>query len=180
MPVRAELLSEILGRHAPETLTICPPLHCDYGLNLEFGERVFVNQNCARWVLVLVVATVVCVVAAAATWYITISHEPAGVPVVSQRSMDNAMRRVADGLKTRNEHEFLSAADSDERGAQAAWAACAPAFTSKYDVTSNVGEGTNNAVVWLRIPGHPDQGCSVQLFWAKDAGWSMQANAGTN
>ena len=24
-----------------------PPFYCDYGLNLEFGERVFVNQNCS-------------------------------------------------------------------------------------------------------------------------------------
>src|ERR1700722_987852 len=44
---RTALLSEILGRPVPETLTIYPPFYCDYGLNLEFGERVFVNQNCA-------------------------------------------------------------------------------------------------------------------------------------
>lgn len=44
---RASLLSEIFGRPAPETLTLYPPFYCDYGLNLEFGERVFVNQNCS-------------------------------------------------------------------------------------------------------------------------------------
>lgn len=44
---RAELLSEILGRPVPQTLTIYPPFYCDYGLNLEFGESVFVNQNCS-------------------------------------------------------------------------------------------------------------------------------------
>ncbi|MBW9094512.1 sugar O-acetyltransferase [Microbacterium jejuense] len=44
---RAELLGEILGRPAPETLTLYPPFFCDYGLNLEFGEHVFVNQNCS-------------------------------------------------------------------------------------------------------------------------------------
>lgn len=44
---RTALLSEILGRPVPETLTVYPPFYCDYGLNLEFGERVFVNQNCA-------------------------------------------------------------------------------------------------------------------------------------
>ena len=44
---RTALLSEILGRPMPETLTIYPPFDCDYGLNLEFGERVFVNQNCS-------------------------------------------------------------------------------------------------------------------------------------
>ncbi|GAA4218273.1 DapH/DapD/GlmU-related protein [Actinocatenispora rupis] len=44
---RTALLGEILGRPVPETLTIYPPFYCDYGLNLEFGERVFVNQNCS-------------------------------------------------------------------------------------------------------------------------------------
>lgn len=44
---RAELLAEILGRPVPETLTLYPPFYCDYGLNLEFGEQVFVNQNCS-------------------------------------------------------------------------------------------------------------------------------------
>ncbi|MEA2171855.1 MAG: hypothetical protein QOF76_5155 [Solirubrobacteraceae bacterium] len=44
---RASLLSEIFGRPVPETLTLYPPFYCDYGLNLEFGERVFVNQNCS-------------------------------------------------------------------------------------------------------------------------------------
>ena len=44
---RAALLSEIFGRPMPATLTLYPPFYCDYGLNLEFGERVFVNQNCS-------------------------------------------------------------------------------------------------------------------------------------
>lgn len=44
---RAALLGEILGRPVPETLTIYPPFYCDHGLKLEFGERVFVNQNCS-------------------------------------------------------------------------------------------------------------------------------------
>ena len=44
---RCRLLSEILGRPVPETLTLYPPFYCDYGLHLEFGERVFVNQNCS-------------------------------------------------------------------------------------------------------------------------------------
>jgi acetyltransferase-like isoleucine patch superfamily enzyme len=44
---RNALLGEILGRPVPETLTIYPPFFCDHGLKLEFGERVFVNQNCS-------------------------------------------------------------------------------------------------------------------------------------
>jgi acetyltransferase-like isoleucine patch superfamily enzyme len=44
---RMALLGEILGRPVPDTLTVYPPFYCDYGLNLEFGERVFVNQNCS-------------------------------------------------------------------------------------------------------------------------------------
>lgn len=44
---RNAILSQILGRPMPETLTIYPPFYCDYGLGLEFGDRVFVNQNCS-------------------------------------------------------------------------------------------------------------------------------------
>jgi acetyltransferase-like isoleucine patch superfamily enzyme len=43
---REALLSEILGRPMPQTLTIYPPFYCDYGLNIAVGERVFVNQGC--------------------------------------------------------------------------------------------------------------------------------------
>ncbi len=44
---RAALLGEILGRPVPATLTLYPPFYCDHGLALEFGENVFVNQNCS-------------------------------------------------------------------------------------------------------------------------------------
>lgn len=44
---RSALLAEILGRTVPDTLTLYPPFYCDYGLNLAFGEHVFVNQNCS-------------------------------------------------------------------------------------------------------------------------------------
>jgi acetyltransferase-like isoleucine patch superfamily enzyme len=40
------LLGEIFGRQIPATLTLYTPFYCDYGLNIEFGERVFVNQGC--------------------------------------------------------------------------------------------------------------------------------------
>lgn len=43
---RNTLLARILGRPLPATTTIYPPFYCDYGLNIEFGERVFVNQGC--------------------------------------------------------------------------------------------------------------------------------------
>lgn len=44
---RTALLSEIFGCPLPETLTLCPPFYCDHGLNVTFGENVFVNQNCS-------------------------------------------------------------------------------------------------------------------------------------
>jgi acetyltransferase-like isoleucine patch superfamily enzyme len=44
---RTALLGEILGRPLGETVTIYPPFYCDYGLGLELGERVFVNQGCS-------------------------------------------------------------------------------------------------------------------------------------
>lgn len=44
---RVALLGEIFGGPVPTSLTLYPPFYCDYGLNLQFGERVFVNQNCS-------------------------------------------------------------------------------------------------------------------------------------
>jgi acetyltransferase-like isoleucine patch superfamily enzyme len=41
-----ELLVQILGRELSPKLTIYPPFFTDHGLNLELGERVFINQNC--------------------------------------------------------------------------------------------------------------------------------------
>src|SRR3954453_12818153 len=43
---KAELFAQILGRPLPPHVTGYPPFFTDHGLNLEFGERVFVNQNC--------------------------------------------------------------------------------------------------------------------------------------
>jgi acetyltransferase-like isoleucine patch superfamily enzyme len=43
---RNALLGEILGKPLPDTVAIYPPFYCDYGLGIEFGERVFVNQGC--------------------------------------------------------------------------------------------------------------------------------------
>ena len=43
---RARLLEQILGRPMPERTTIYPPFYTDHGLNLDLGERVFVNQGC--------------------------------------------------------------------------------------------------------------------------------------
>ncbi|MDA1359609.1 sugar O-acetyltransferase [Glycomyces luteolus] len=43
---KAELFKLILGRPLPERVTIYPPFFTDHGLNLDFSERVFINQNC--------------------------------------------------------------------------------------------------------------------------------------
>lgn len=43
---RRALLGDILGRPCPDSVTIYPPFYCDYGLGIEFGDRVFVNQGC--------------------------------------------------------------------------------------------------------------------------------------
>src|SRR4051794_33452769 len=43
---KAELFAQILGRPLPPRVTVYPPFFTDHGLNLEFGDRVFVNQNC--------------------------------------------------------------------------------------------------------------------------------------
>jgi acetyltransferase-like isoleucine patch superfamily enzyme len=43
---KAELFEQILGRPLPARATIYPPFYTAHGLNLDLGERVFINQNC--------------------------------------------------------------------------------------------------------------------------------------
>jgi acetyltransferase-like isoleucine patch superfamily enzyme len=40
------LLEQILGNPLPARLAIYPPFYTDHGLNLDIGERVFINQGC--------------------------------------------------------------------------------------------------------------------------------------
>ena len=46
LDARRALLTEIFGQPLPESLTVLPPFHCDYGLGATFGDRVFINQGC--------------------------------------------------------------------------------------------------------------------------------------
>jgi acetyltransferase-like isoleucine patch superfamily enzyme len=43
---RKRLLTEIFDGHVPESLSVLPPFHCDYGLGTRFGDNVFINQGC--------------------------------------------------------------------------------------------------------------------------------------
>ncbi|MEB8338878.1 DapH/DapD/GlmU-related protein [Streptomyces endophyticus] len=43
---RAALLSDIVGKPVPDSVTVYPPFYTDFGLRIEFGEHVFVNQGC--------------------------------------------------------------------------------------------------------------------------------------
>lgn len=42
---RRAILRELLGRGG-DSVWMQPPFHCDYGTNIEIGERVFFNFNC--------------------------------------------------------------------------------------------------------------------------------------
>jgi len=42
---RRQILRELLGRGG-ETAWIQPPFYCDYGTNIELGDRVYFNFNC--------------------------------------------------------------------------------------------------------------------------------------
>ncbi|BCY11849.1 sugar O-acetyltransferase [Actinoplanes sp. L3-i22] len=46
LDARRAALTEIFGGPIPESLSILPPFHCDYGLGATFGDRVFINQGC--------------------------------------------------------------------------------------------------------------------------------------
>ncbi|MFF1574583.1 sugar O-acetyltransferase [Leifsonia sp. NPDC058292] len=43
---KSALFEQLLGRPLGETVTIYPPFYTDNGLNLQLGERVFINQGC--------------------------------------------------------------------------------------------------------------------------------------
>ena len=45
MEERAQLLKDLIP-HADGSLWIQPPFYCDYGYNMQVGERVFFNFNC--------------------------------------------------------------------------------------------------------------------------------------
>jgi acetyltransferase-like isoleucine patch superfamily enzyme len=46
LDARRALLEQLFGAAVPDSLTVLPPFHCDYGLGTTFGEQVFVNQGC--------------------------------------------------------------------------------------------------------------------------------------
>lgn len=41
------LLSQLIGKPVPDTVTLFPPLYADFGKNLTIGERVFINSGCS-------------------------------------------------------------------------------------------------------------------------------------
>lgn len=41
-----ELLSELSGRPVDETVTVFPPFRADFGKNISFGKRIFINAGC--------------------------------------------------------------------------------------------------------------------------------------
>ncbi|MFC4372776.1 DapH/DapD/GlmU-related protein [Nocardia halotolerans] len=43
---KTALFEQIFGRRLPGRFTIYPPFYTDHGLNLQLGERVFINQGC--------------------------------------------------------------------------------------------------------------------------------------
>lgn len=43
--VRA-LLSQLTGRPVPTSVTVFPPLYCEFGKNLTLGDDVFINMGC--------------------------------------------------------------------------------------------------------------------------------------
>ena len=45
-PAVTEVLEQIMGRPVDPSFRLFPPFYTDYGLNIEFGKNVFVNQNC--------------------------------------------------------------------------------------------------------------------------------------
>lgn len=41
-----ELLSQLTGQAVDESVTVFPPFYADFGRNLTFGKRIFINSGC--------------------------------------------------------------------------------------------------------------------------------------
>lgn len=41
-----ELLSQLIGTHVDETVTVFPPFYSDFGRNITLGSNVFINSGC--------------------------------------------------------------------------------------------------------------------------------------
>lgn len=40
------LMARLTGRPIPESFLLFPPIHCDFGRNLNIGDNVFINSGC--------------------------------------------------------------------------------------------------------------------------------------
>ena len=83
---RRELLRELLGAGG-QSVAIQPPFHCDYGVNIRLGERVYFNFNC----IVLDVAEV--------TVGSHVLFGPAVQIYTATHPMDSQLRRVHESAK---------------------------------------------------------------------------------
>ena len=43
---RADLLAEVFGHRLGPSVRLYPPFYSDHGLNIRFGQNVFIHQNC--------------------------------------------------------------------------------------------------------------------------------------
>jgi acetyltransferase-like isoleucine patch superfamily enzyme len=41
-----DLLSQLTGRTVPDSVTVFPPFHCEFGKHLTLGDGVFINMGC--------------------------------------------------------------------------------------------------------------------------------------
>jgi acetyltransferase-like isoleucine patch superfamily enzyme len=41
-----DLLAQLTGRPVPDSVTVFPPFHCEFGKNLTLGDGVFINMGC--------------------------------------------------------------------------------------------------------------------------------------
>src|SRR5688500_18056787 len=41
-----ELLAQLTGKPVDESVTVFPPFYSDFGKNITFGKRIFINSGC--------------------------------------------------------------------------------------------------------------------------------------
>lgn len=85
----------------------------------------------------------------------------------SAASAHRAITRAVDGLKARDEREFLSAADwGNPAMGKRAWRICSAAFDLNPRITGDNSVSISAIGILVAVPGDGSKGCSVGLEWS--------------
>lgn len=113
-------------------------------------------------------------------WAADLDNPPGG-SVPSDSQTEQVAHELVDGLKTDDRALFMEAATGDAKAGAAAWRLCEP-WVSRGHVEWDDVVDPKAPSVFVRVAGHPHQGCYIGVGWqgnAQHAAWSVTGFKGT-